>query len=204
MTAKHLPLAFLISTAVCPAATIATRTSIDAIVGLRQSGGPALGYYSGATGASTNTTGGTGSSGSRFVQNLVYRYDLPTLSLGQTIDSFSFSFQITGLRDHSNDSYELDVYLLDLEDPTTTGSTLFVDSATDPDNAFVGSHFIDTGNNTDTINLTEPVDVTFTISSCHSGQGANLDKMPIKSPFSKHHREKPAFRKAAWPSFSPD
>jgi len=36
------------------------------------------------------------------------------------------------------------------------------------------------------------------------GQGANLDKMPVKSPFSKHHREKPAFRKAAWPSFFPD
>ena len=145
----------------------AGRVSIDAVVGERQESAPALGYYEGATDVSSTLVGMTGSNenNTRYGQDLVYRYALPVLSPGETIESFTLTFQITALRDHSQNDYELDVYLLDLADPTTTGSDLFFRGANDSNHAFVGSHYIDTGNDDGSITLDPPVDVTFTVAS---------------------------------------
>ena len=54
-----------------------------------------------------------------------------------------------GLRDHSNSSYELDVYLLDVDDPTGTETDLYYHGPSDTSHALVGSRFIDSGSNTD-------------------------------------------------------
>ncbi len=141
----------------------ASRVAVDQIRGRTQD--PAarpLGYFTSST---NNTVGVTGGSGQRHDNNVVYRYALPTLTVGQTIESFSFTFQITGLRDHSLSGYELDVYLLDVDDPTTTGTALFFHGANDTDHALVGSRFIDAGTDNNTITLDPVVNVTFTIGS---------------------------------------
>ncbi len=130
----------------------ATRVSIDAIVGETDTTGSdpkSLGYYIGAAGVSNTTVGVTGSNVTgRHGQDLVYRYTLPTLAVGQTIQSFTFSFTITQFRNHSNSDpdgndteFGLDVYLLGTADPTTTGDDLYLRDTTDPNtaNALVGA-----------------------------------------------------------------
>lgn len=124
-----------------------------------------LGFFTSDAGGAINTTVGVnGGSPQRYDHNVIYRYALPTLAVGHTIESFTFNYQITALRDHSNDSYELDVYLLDVDDPTGTGTDLFFHGASDPAHAMVGSHFIDTESNTDSV-IGLSVNVSFTISS---------------------------------------
>ncbi|MES2981797.1 MAG: glycosyl hydrolase family 28-related protein [Verrucomicrobiota bacterium] len=147
-----------------PALTTAPLASADTILGRRQQNANPLGYYVNDNG---NTIGVIGSdvSKTRRDLNVVYRYELPTLPIGEIPTAFSFSFQITSLRDHSNNDYQLNVYLLDSNEPTVTGTDLFHHGSNDPDHAFVGSHFIPSGANTDTITLGAPVNVTFTIDS---------------------------------------
>lgn len=140
-----------------------TRDAVDQIRGRTQDpDARPLGYFTSST---ETTVGVTGGSGQRHDNNIVYRYLLPTLNPGETIESFSFTFQITGLRDHNGDKFELDVYLLDVVDPTTTGTDLFFHGANDTDHELVGSHFIDAGSNSNTINLDPAVNVTFNINS---------------------------------------
>lgn len=149
----------------------ATRTSLDGIVGQTQVNGPTLGYYDGNPPSSTRI-GGTGSSGSstRYGQDIVYRYALPTLNPGEAITSFTLNFQITAFRDHAGNSPELDVYLLNTADPTTPADdSLFFRGDNDTANALVGSHFEDAAGNTGSITLDPDVDVTFTV-----GSGATL------------------------------
>jgi len=155
----------------------ATRVSIDAIVGERDTSGtaPALGYYIGASGVSNTTVGVTGGNPNRYGQDLVYRYTLPTLAVGQTIQSFTFSFTITQFRNHSNSDpagndteFGLDVYLLGTADPTTTGSSLFLRDTTDPNasNALVGAMDPLPDDGSDANIVLDPVlVVTYTINS---------------------------------------
>lgn len=167
--------------AISQAATIfdATRVSIDAIVGQgdtqQTSNPPALGYYIGATGVSDTTVGVTGGNPNRYGMDLVYRYTLPTLNVGEVVESFSLSFTITSFRNHSNSdpnlnnrtSFGLDVYLLDTDDPTTTGSSLFLRATTDPGtNALVGAMapLPDEGSDAN-FTLDPPLVVTYNISS---------------------------------------
>jgi len=146
-----------------PTLTLATLESVDGIRGRTQNQtSHPTGYFVAVT---NSTVGATGTSGSRNDWNVIYRYQLPTLPVGETITGFTFRFQITGLRDHSGDDYELHAYLLDTEDPESLGLGLFYHGPNDPNHAFVGSHYIDTGTSNDTINLNTPVDVTFTVDS---------------------------------------
>lgn len=143
----------------------ATRSSIDAIIGERMNSAPALGYYTSPS--QTSLIGGTGSSATstRYDQDLIYRYTLPTLGVGETIESFTMLFQITAMRDHSGDDYELDLYLLDTTDPTGTGTGLYLRAASDPAHELLGSRFIDDGGTTGSVTLDPVVNVSYTIDS---------------------------------------
>lgn len=146
------------------AATVldATRAGVDQIRGRTQDADARpLGYF---TDSSNTTVGVTGGSPQRHDSNIVYRYVLPTLPVGYTIESFSLTFQITAVRDHSSDDYELDVYLLDVDNPTTTGADLFFHGANDTDHELLGSRLITPPDNS-SYTLPTPDNVTFTISS---------------------------------------
>ncbi len=146
-----------------PIMTSAALLSVDAILGRRQESADPLGYYVDDNGSTVGVTGSNETKTRRDL-NVVYRYELPTLPVGEIPSAFTFSFQIASLRDHSGDDYALDVYLLDSEDPTTTGDDLFYHGPNDPEHALVGSHFIPTPNNNNFV-LSPPVDLTFTIDS---------------------------------------
>ncbi len=150
-------------TIVDPTLTLATLISVDAILGRRQENADPLGYYVDDNGSTVGVTGSDPEKTRRDF-NIVYRYELPTLPAGEIPSAFTFSFQITSLRDHSGDDYALDVYLLDTEDPTITEDELFYHGPNDPNHAFVGSRFIPAPNNNN-FNLPTPDDVTFTIDS---------------------------------------
>ena len=88
-----------------------------------------LGYFSNANGL----VGTAGSSGERYDQNPVFGFELPSLPAGGTIDRATFTFDITQARDSSGASNipDLHVYLLDVNDPTTTGTDFFYHGALD-------------------------------------------------------------------------
>lgn len=144
----------------------ATRASVDRIVGpLRDASAPASGYTIGTT---SNLVGGTGSSSAatRYTQNLLYRYDLPDLAAGQSLESFSFSFQIATLRDYRNNDIELDVYLLDASNPASSGITHFYHGPDDTANhPLVGSKYIKADSNANETVSAVDGSVTFTINS---------------------------------------
>ncbi len=147
-----------------PNLTSATLVAVDKIVGRSQENAPTPGYYVADNG---NTIGGTGSDAgkTRTDLNVVYRYALPTLPVGDVLSGFTLRFQITGFRDHSNSDYALHAYLLDVADPTSSGTDLFYHGPNDSNHAFVGSHLEFSGSNTDTISLDPPVDVSLSIDS---------------------------------------
>ncbi|HSP42374.1 MAG TPA: glycosyl hydrolase family 28-related protein [Luteolibacter sp.] len=147
-----------------PTVTAATLVSVDGIVGRSQINAPAPGYYVGDNGTTVGCTGSDVEK-NREDRNVIYRYALPTLPTGETPTAFTFSFQITALRDHDNKDFQLHAYLLDVPDPTITGADLFYHGPNDINHAFVGSHFEFSGANTGSIILPSPVDVTFTIDS---------------------------------------
>jgi len=103
------------------------------------------------------TIGGTGSTGQRRSYNLVYGYELPTLNAGESIESFTFTFDVAQYRNDSGSDFNLDVYLLDVADPTVTGSSLYYNGALDPDHDLIGSY--------DGSSATLPETVPFTINS---------------------------------------
>jgi len=152
------------------------RAAIDVILGERQDNAPALDYYENATGADSRTVGVTGSNDqlTRRGLDLVYRYTLPTLNPGQDIiESFAFTFNITQFRNHSvgdpnpdrRQEFGLDLYLLDLVDPTVTGSSLFLREPNDPNHAFVGQTKLDPDPATNDGNHDVNEIITYTITS---------------------------------------
>jgi len=116
----------------------ASQTSADSIVGVRQAGGAALGYYPGTT----NTVIGTGgASGSRINTNVVLGFSLPTLAAGQKLNSVDLNFEITAARNHDGgDIPMLDAYLLDTANPDGTADAFFFHGDSDPSGSveFIG------------------------------------------------------------------
>jgi hypothetical protein len=169
-----VPAAFIVSAQLNAAEAV--RFSIDSVVNESQTDGPAVGYYEDIFTTPTPTpdatlVGATGSlsgNGSRYMQDLIHRYTLPELEAGQTLESFTFSFTVTAFRDQDQSNQELDVYLLDSADPTTTGTDLYFRGATgtDPNNELLGSHYNDdVGDTRNSITLDPAQTVTFTINS---------------------------------------
>jgi hypothetical protein len=147
-----------------PVASPATRVGIDEILGEAQENAGTPGYYAGNNYATVGATGSDATK-TRKDSNVIYRYALPTLPAGEVITGFTFTYQITALRDHSNDDYQLDTYLLDSADPTVTGTALYYQGPADANHALVGSHFEASGTDTGSITLSPAVDVTFTVES---------------------------------------
>ena len=143
--------------------TPATLVSVDGIRGRSQNEADNPPAY--ISPSSNSTVGGTGGEPNRTDWNVIYRYQLPVLPVGQTVSGFLLRFQITGLRDHDNKDYQLHAYLLDTDDPASIGTGLFYHGPNDAAHAFVGSHFVPSGTNTNTITLDTPVDVTIPIDS---------------------------------------
>jgi uncharacterized repeat protein (TIGR02543 family) len=139
-------LTLLIATTAVSSATttVVPPSSADQIVGLRESSGPALGYNVDTT---DERVGVSGSSGFRDVTNVVLGFALPTLPEGDSVRSAEFQFEITGARDQSDSNPSVQVHLLDVIDPSTSGVTYFFNGASDPsgDTVFVGSSYIAVG-----------------------------------------------------------
>ncbi len=133
LCAASMPIAML---AMASAATAAIYTpdiaSKDTIVGDRQSGGSALGYYADSGGGTIGTTGGNGT---RATLNAVIGFTLPTLGAGETIDSATLTYRMAGAREQSNGIKDLDVYLLGTSDPDNSGTSLFLGASSDPNTA---------------------------------------------------------------------
>ncbi|WOO40238.1 DUF6288 domain-containing protein [Rubellicoccus peritrichatus] len=75
-------------------------------------------------------------------RNLVIGYTLPTLPLGETVDTVELFFEITSAIDINETSHlELDVYMLDTNDPDGSGTEFFYhgDSDSAADVFFVGT-----------------------------------------------------------------
>ncbi|WP_158279808.1 glycosyl hydrolase family 28-related protein [Coraliomargarita sinensis] len=145
-----------------PLENTASRVAVDEILGRSQDTNlNPLGYY---VDSSNKVVGGTGSNGSRTDSNVVYRYNLPTLPAGEVVSGLSIQFQINAIRDHSGDNYELDVYLLNTADPTTTGTDLFYHGPDDASHAFIGSHYESSPHN-NSYTLPDPANVTLTLDS---------------------------------------
>ena len=151
-------------TIIDPTITTAALESIDSILGRRQSSAPALGYYVDSNDHNVGVLGSNNDSTRRDL-NVVYRYELPELPAGHELSAFTFTFEITGLRDHSNDDYQLDVYLLDTDDATVSGDDFFYHGPNDTEHAFVDGYRFETGSNTDNITINPPLEVSFTIDS---------------------------------------
>lgn len=116
----------------------ATLLSMDRITGEGSPNSPA-GYY---VDGGSNVIGVTGSNSgqTRRISNQLFGFELPTLGAGETIESVTFSFFVNDGRNQSTNLGNLDVYLLDIADPTTTGLSLFFEADNDPsaDVEFVG------------------------------------------------------------------
>ncbi len=110
----------------------ANPTSYDQIVGERQPAGPALGYV---VGANDGLVGVAGSSGGRFIGNLVVGFDLPTLDPGDVISSATLTYRIASARQQnlSPDLPNLDTYLLNDDNPADNGAGYYYEGANDPD-----------------------------------------------------------------------
>lgn len=128
------------------------RNSADLIVGESQSSAPAEDYY---TDTAVDVVGLQGSNGSntRTNTNIVFGFLLPTLAPGETIDSATFNFEITAVRDQLGNDASLEVYLLDSSDPSSSGITFFYNGAGDTDASVekiggTGSTYDSVGNTT--------------------------------------------------------
>ena len=129
--------------------TVAPLNSVDQIVGLRQDNGNALGYY---PNANSNLVGNTGNYGAleRYGANLVLGYTLPTLPAGTTVDSADFKFEITENRDQGNSDPSVQVHLLDVVDPDSSGTAYFYNGPADANAAtvLIDSTYIEVGMDT--------------------------------------------------------
>jgi hypothetical protein len=121
--------------------------SKDSIVGQRESGGAALGYY---VNSNSSRVGTGGVVRTRADRNVVMGYRLPTLPVGVKVTSATFTFEITGGRDSANLDPGLDVYLLKTANPDTSGTAFFYHgvSANTSSAKLVGSKSISIGQNT--------------------------------------------------------
>ena len=103
--------------------------SRDEIIGDREGGAPAAGYY---TETLRSQVGTSGSHGSRRDANVALGFTLPTLAPGEFITEASFDFEIAGGRNSAGSIPNLEVYLLDVANPHGSGTTWFYQGGSDP------------------------------------------------------------------------
>ena len=104
-------------------AETAVLSSIDRILGEREAGGAEMGYY---IDSASGLVGVTGAGGSRTDSNLVLGFTLPTLAVGQTVDSVLISFEVAAARNQSPTIFpNLHVYLLETGNPDGSGTESF-------------------------------------------------------------------------------
>ncbi|MDD2597817.1 MAG: glycosyl hydrolase family 28-related protein [Kiritimatiellae bacterium] len=129
--------------------SVAPLSSKDVIVGESQTSAPAAGYYPDATLSNSNLSGTQGSSYSNARENrvVVLGFKLPTLPIGSTFTNATLNFEIVKARDHAAIDPSLNVYLLDTENPDSTGTEFFYHGPGDSNNAvtFVGETYISVG-----------------------------------------------------------
>ena len=124
-------IAFAATVGIAQGSTIYNTTvgTQDNIIGERQSGAAQAGYY---VGVNAGTVGVGGGSNARRNSTPVVGLTLPTLAAGETIEGAELTFNITGIRDQGSNNIlgSLDTYLLDIADPSSTGTTFFYESGT--------------------------------------------------------------------------
>lgn len=132
INASHAAIASLcLVTSSANAATVqATLNSQDRIVGLRESGGAALGYYVDTVPVQVGVSGG---SGTRVNQNAVIGFTLPTLNLGESISAANFAITVSDI--NTNTTYSVGLFGLVTATPDDSGTTLFSQSGTGAINA---------------------------------------------------------------------
>jgi hypothetical protein len=108
----------------------ATLNSRDEIIGESESGGASPGYYPGSAG-SNQVVGVSGASGSREHQNAVIGFILPVLD--GPIAAATFSIEKVGVL--GTPQRFVDLYGLGTTNPDVSGTSLFLEAATDGDPA---------------------------------------------------------------------
>jgi hypothetical protein len=146
------------------ATVMATLSSQDRIVGDRQSGGDALGYY--AEGALT--TGVAGGNPNRVNTNSVIGFTLPTLNLGESVTAANFGIEIAGI--NVGGAFTVALFGLTETDPDASGVTLFSQSGTGAINTAFTSTAAAAGS-------TPSSDVTTFIQSLYSGNTPNQSEV---------------------------
>lgn len=128
--AAALVSALVVSTAANGATVLATLNSQDRIVGVRESGGAALGYYLETVPVQVGVSGG---SGTRVNQNAVIGFTLPTLNLGESISAANFAITVSDI--NTSTTYTVGLFGLVTADPDDSGTTFFSQSGTGAINA---------------------------------------------------------------------
>ena len=117
-----------------------TLVSTDSIVGEGQANAPIAGYYPGSNSGLVGTSGSTLTE-TRQDNNLVLGFALPTLPVGETIETVDLFFEIASARDQTGSANlpDLQVYLLNTSNPDSSGTSFFHHGTSDssPDVALV-------------------------------------------------------------------
>jgi hypothetical protein len=108
----------------------ATLNSQDRIIGVRESGGAALGYYPDTVPPQVGVSGG---SGTRVNQNAVIGFTLPTLNLGESISAADFAITVSD--SNTNTTYTVGLFGLATVDPDDSETAFFSQSGTGAINA---------------------------------------------------------------------
>jgi hypothetical protein len=132
INASHAAIASLcLVTSSANAATVqATLNSQDRIIGVRESGGAALGYYVDTLPVQVGVSGG---GGTRVNQNAVIGFTLPTLNLGESISAANFAITVSDI--NTNTTYTVGLFGLVTAAPDDSGTTLFSQSGAGAINA---------------------------------------------------------------------
>lgn len=124
---KNLRFSLFASLAISPAinaATMLTLSSSDLVIQESQLNAPAAGYL---TNSGIGTVGVGGSLGNnRRDSNRIYGFTLPTLNIGESISSVTFS--VTQNKNKAdNPTFNVDLFGLGTSNPDSSGTTLYYD-----------------------------------------------------------------------------
>ena len=111
-----------------------------------------------------------GGNGNRRDENPVIGFTLPDLALGDTIASVELFYNISAGRDHSGNAngYSLDAYLINDDDPSTTGITYFYHGASG-DDGIANTEFLGGLNPTTTLSSSTNTPVNESVTLTLSG-----------------------------------
>jgi len=102
---------------------LAILNSQDRIIGVRESGGAALGYYPDTVPPQVGVSGG---SGNRVNQNAVIGFTLPTLNPGEILSAATFAITVGSI--NTNTNYTVGLFGLETVDPDSSGTDFFSQS----------------------------------------------------------------------------